>query len=52
MRKELKIDHRLYTILQILSVLLFEKGHIYHILTESHESDIKYHNPNQLKLFD
>ena len=52
MRKELKIDLSLYTILQILSVSLFEKGHIYHILTESHESNEKHENPNQLKLFD
>jgi transposase len=52
MRKELKIDHSLYTILQILSVSLFEKGHIYQILTESNNSDRTYENPNQLKLFD
>jgi len=52
MRKELKIDLSLYTILQILSVSLFEKGDIYQILTESHDSFVKYEDPNQLKLFD
>lgn len=52
MRKELKIDLSLYTILQILSVTLFEKGDIYQILTESHDTDVIYENPNQLKLFD
>jgi transposase len=52
MRKELKIDHSLYTILQILSVSLFEKDHIYHVLTEPNSSDAIYENSNQLKLFD
>lgn len=52
MRKELKIDHSLYTILQILSVSLFEKSHIYQVLTESNDLTINYHNPNQLNLFD
>lgn len=52
MRKELKIDHSLYTILQIFSVSLFEKDHIYHILTETHFAHDIYENPNQLKLFD
>ncbi len=52
MRKELKIDLSLYTILQILSVSLFEKGHIYHILTENNNSIVNHENPNQLNLFD
>lgn len=52
MRKELKIDLSLYTILQIFSVSLFEKGDIYQLLTESHDTDVIYENPNQLKLFD
>jgi hypothetical protein len=52
MRKELKIDLTLYTMLQILSVSLFEKGHIYQILTESLNEVVVYDNPNQLKLFD
>ena len=52
MRKELKIDHSLYTILQILSVSLFEKSHIYQVLTDSNDLTINYHNPNQLNLFD
>jgi transposase len=51
-RKELKIELSLYTILQILSISLFEKGHIYHILTENNNSIVNYENPNQLNLFD
>ena len=33
-KKRLKIEHSLYTILQILSVALFEKAHISQVLTE------------------
>jgi len=51
MRKEMKIEFSLYTILQILSVSLFEKDHIYQILTESRDSKTIIHNPNQLNLF-
>jgi transposase len=51
-RKELKIELSLYTILQILSISLFEKGHIYHILTENNNAIVNYENPNQLNLFD
>ena len=52
MRKELKIELSLYTILQILSISLFEKGAIYHTLTETYKTENVYENPNQLKLFD
>ena len=52
MRKELKIDFSLYTILQILSVSLFEKSHIYQVLTESCKLNINNENPKQLNLFD
>ncbi len=52
MRKELKIDLSLYTILQIPYVSLFVKGDIYQILTESYDTDVIYDNPNQLKSFD
>ncbi len=52
MKKELKIDLSLYTILQILSVSLFEKSYIYQALTESYNSDTNNENPNQLNLFD
>lgn len=52
MRKELKIDLSLYNILQILSVSLFEKDHIYHALTESCDLNVNNDNPNQLNLFD
>ena len=52
MRKELKMELSLYTILQILSISLFEKGHIYHILTENNYSTTNCENHNQLNLFD
>jgi len=52
MRKELKINLSLYTILQIVSISLFEKGYIYQILTENTDSTSTYENPNQLNLFD
>jgi hypothetical protein len=50
-KKRLKIDHSLYTILQILSVSLFEKTDLYQLLT-----NFKYTLPteepsNQLNLF-
>ncbi len=35
MKKRLKIELTLYTILQILSISLFEKKLIYHLLTEN-----------------
>lgn len=52
MKKVLKIDLSLYTILQILSISLFEKGNIYQVLTETDRSKEIYENPNQLNLFD
>lgn len=51
-RKTLKIDQSLYTILQILSVTLFEKTHIFQALSNTgyilEDTDIS----NQLNLFD
>jgi len=51
-KKELKLDHSLYTILQVLSVTLFEKEPILQVLTNN-----DYINPNpapsnQLNLFE
>ena len=51
-KKELKLDHSLYTILQVLSVTLFEKEPILQVLTKN-----DYINPNpapskQLNLFE
>jgi len=51
-KKELKLNHSLYTILQILSVTLFEKEQILLVLTNN---DYMNQNPvssNQLNLFD
>lgn len=50
-RKRLKIDLSLYTILQILSVGAFEKTPLYQILTQREPENINHQNPNQLQLF-
>jgi len=52
MKKILKIELSLYTILQILSVTIFEKMPILQILTDIDYSKFVYQNPNQLNLFD
>jgi hypothetical protein len=51
-KKELKIDRRLSEILQILSIVLFEKSDIYQVLTTTviQNSNSQYYN--QLTLFD
>ena len=51
MKKVLKIELSLYTILQILSVTIFEKMPILQVLTASDCTNVRYHNPNQLNLF-
>ena len=52
MKKMLKIELSLYTILQILSVTIFEKMPILQVLTDNEYTEQIYHNPNQLNLFD
>jgi IS4 transposase len=52
MKKRLKIDLTLYTILQILSITLFEKIPIFQALTEQNYRNQKVAGPIQLKLFD
>jgi len=52
MKKRLKIDLSLYTILQILSITLFEKKPIYQVLTESSYKNKMTSGPIQLKLFE
>ncbi len=51
-RKELKLDLPLYTILQILSLTLLEKLPIYQVLTETPIDSLNTNDPNQLHLFD
>jgi len=51
-KKELKIDLSLYTILQILSVSLFEKTPILQALTFIDYNKLTVENPKQLNLFD
>lgn len=50
-KKRLKIEASLYTILQILSVSLFEKTHILQALSDIPPDFEKYRSPNQLNLF-
>ena len=50
-KKELKLKQSLYTILQILSVTIFNKTHILQALTETDLMDEDTKNHNQLELF-
>ena len=52
MKKELLIEQSLYTILQVLSVSLFEKMPIYQAFSENFMPVDNDQNDNQLKLFD
>lgn len=52
MKKRLKIDLSLYTILQILSITLFEKKPILQVLTTSEYKKPITNGPIQLSLFD
>ncbi len=51
-RKRLEINRDLYTILQILSVSLFEKLPLAQALTKSDDTLGEQHSPNQLEFFD
>jgi len=51
-KKRLKIPASLYTILQILSVTVFERMPLNHILTDSDDKDYTQESANQLNLFD
>ncbi len=51
-KKKLKLDLNLYTILQILSVTTFEKAELYQVLTESQCIDQAHDQYNRLSLFD
>jgi len=52
MKKKLKIRLTLYTILQILSISLFEKKPIYQVLTESDYKNKMTSGPIQMKFFE
>jgi hypothetical protein len=51
-KKEMKLDQSLYTILQILSVTLFEKMPILQVLSKNHCTNLIPVIDNQLNLFD
>ena len=51
-KKVLKTELSLYTLLQILSITIFEKMPILQVLTDNERINLDYHNPNQLNLFD
>ncbi|PJA51845.1 MAG: IS4 family transposase, partial [Candidatus Marinimicrobia bacterium CG_4_9_14_3_um_filter_48_9] len=50
-KKRLNIDLTLYTILQIISVSLFEKVPIYQLLTGTENNNPEEWSPNQLNLW-
>jgi hypothetical protein len=52
LKKRLQIEHSLYTILQILSVALFEKTPILQALSATEITDSEDPLRNQLQLFD
>jgi len=52
MKKTMKIDLSLYTILQIFSVSLFEKISVYKLLTETGSQNSEECHPKQLNLWD
>jgi hypothetical protein len=51
-KKRLNIEASLYTILQVLSVTLFEKTPIFHVLRTAKDDDLPTARNNQLNLFD
>ena len=51
-KKQLKLEVSLYTILQILSVSIFEKTPFLQMVTNRGVVVSQYNHPNQLKLFD
>ena len=51
MKKKLNLDQSLYTIIQILSISLFEKMPINQAFDDTELQKLKFDNPNQLKLF-
>ena len=51
-KKRLHIDATLYTILQILSVTIFERSPLLQVLTKTNYTAIKTLSYNQLNLFD
>ncbi len=51
-KKRLKLDQELYTILQIFSISLFERVPLNQLFTEDDYRNIDSDNYNQLKLFD
>ncbi len=52
MKKELKLSQSLYTILQILSVTIFEKTPIFQLLSNVKEQNENYTFSNTMSLFD
>ena len=50
-KKRLKLEQSLYTILQILSITLFEKKPVAHVFADDENVLSKISPGNQLKLF-
>jgi len=52
MKKELQINHSLYTILQIISISLFEQTPIKELFMQKPHTPSQHDSPKQLLLFD
>jgi Domain of unknown function (DUF4372)/Transposase DDE domain len=50
-KKRMKLEYSLYTILQVLSVSLFEKTPLYQAFSGQHYNELLPNDSNQLKLF-
>jgi hypothetical protein len=50
-KKQMKLDLSLYTILQILSISLFEKVPLYQAFSDQNHKQLMFHDSNQLNLF-
>ena len=51
-KKRLALDASLYTLLQILSLTVFDKTPLHQLLSQTEPTDHQHQTPNQLKLFD
>jgi hypothetical protein len=51
-KKRLKLELSLYSMLQVLSVSLFEKTSLFQLLSPKEQDEKKVNSSNQIKLFD
>lgn len=51
MKKQLKIEQTLYTILQVISISIFEKIHVLQAFADNHQNNLNDKSANQMNLF-